>query len=285
MEEKKTMKRAKINFVQETGHCEHGQSTLGQAILSGNHIYVRELLEKLPPTDVLEKSALGRTFLHTAADMGNFKMVRLLLNQGIDVNTKDSGHWTALHYSSENGNQRISKLLLEYGCNVNERTENMNWTPLHLCASKGHAKLASLLLENGAEVNSLTADKWSPLLLAAHAGHIKTCQYLIKNNADINYYDPTEMETPLHKACRNGHEAIGKLLIEHGAAITLDRMGLTPLAHAIACDFNWQISIQCGKTNEEILDEIVAEESDYDEEEETTAMHPKKIIPLLDKSR
>jgi ankyrin repeat protein len=228
-----------------TYNTQHGTSTLGHAIASGNPVYVKQLLNDLPQKDVLEVSRLGRTFLHTASDLGDVKMVRLLLGRGIDVNAVDSGKWTALHFAADAGSQRICKLLIDDGADVNAKTEDCNWTPLHLSASKGHAKLVSQLLEFGADVNALTSDKWTPLLLASNAGHYATCKYLIGANADINCTDPTEMETALHKACRNGHEKIAKLLIENGSRMTLDRLGLSPVCHAIACNFGWKISIEC----------------------------------------
>ena len=162
-----------------TYNTQHGTSTLGHAIASGNPVYVKQLLNDLPQKDVLEVSRLGRTFLHTASDLGDVKMVRLLLGRGIDVNAVDSGKWTALHFAADAGSQRICKLLIDDGADVNAKTEDCNWTPLHLSASKGHAKLVSQLLEFGADVNALTSDKWTPLLLASNAGHYATCKYLI----------------------------------------------------------------------------------------------------------
>ena len=71
-------------------------------------------------------------------------------------------------------------------------------------------------------------------------------QWLLEYGANINSTDPIDLETSLHKACRNGHEDIAKLLIQSGAEITLDKLGISPISHMIACGFQCNIRIDWG---------------------------------------
>jgi ankyrin repeat protein len=225
---------------------QYGNSTLGTAILESNNTkYVQKLLNELPSTDIFELSSVTkRTFLHALAEKGDLEMMRLIIKHGIDVNAKDNTGWTALHLSVAGGFQRISKLLIQYGANVNAITSNQaKWHSIHLAASIGHAKLCDILLQNGALGNALTADKWTPLLLASYGGHFYTAKILLKYGANINDTDPIDLETSLHKACRNGHEKVARLLLENGAEITLDKLGISPISHGLACNFKWKIKI------------------------------------------
>lgn len=115
--------------------------------------------------------------------VGNdLEMVKALISEGVDVNSKGSSDDTALHDASHNGHYEIVKLLLEHGANVNARGWS-NWTPLHY-AAKRHYNIVTLLLAHGANVNAngggdtplnlaLLNEKHDiAVLLREHGGHV-----------------------------------------------------------------------------------------------------------------
>src|SRR5207248_569371 len=103
------------------------------------------------------------------------EMVKLLLENGADVDAKDYYGWTALHIAAESGDEALVRLLLDKGADPNTKRTGFSWaesTALHIAAACGHEAVVDVLLEKGADIE-------------------------IKNN---------EEETALHIAARNGHE-------------------------------------------------------------------------------
>lgn len=56
----------------------------------------------------------GNTLLHKAAEAGNKVFVKILLEKGANVNSKNSLEQTPLHIAVTNNRDEIAKLLLEH---------------------------------------------------------------------------------------------------------------------------------------------------------------------------
>lgn len=92
---------------------------------------------------------------------GHRKAVRKLLEQdGIDVNAKNSDGYTALILASSNGRTEIVAMLLDAGANVNARTNTNYWgsTALIRASENKHTEIVAMLLDNGADVNATDDD-------------------------------------------------------------------------------------------------------------------------------
>lgn len=90
---------------------------------------------------------LGLTPLMWAASSGEINAVIFLLKNGVSVNEKarsKSGE-TALHFACNNGHYRLVKLLLDIGADVNA-TDSLSGTPLIYAANCGHANVVQSLL-------------------------------------------------------------------------------------------------------------------------------------------
>ena len=61
----------------------------------------------------------GDTALHLAAYNGYMNCVEMLLNRGIDINSKNNDGWTALHLAAEEGDTNIVEILLNRGIDIN----------------------------------------------------------------------------------------------------------------------------------------------------------------------
>ena len=74
----------------------------------------------------------------------------MFLKEGIDINIRDQKNgYSALHWAAEKGQKKIVRLLIEKGANLNAKTKN-NLTPLNLADNNFENEISELLLKNGA---------------------------------------------------------------------------------------------------------------------------------------
>jgi len=114
--------------------------------------------------DFSVRAMSGDTLLHRAANphhqRDQLKIMQLLLNQGADIDARDSDGRTPLHYSSSwlriegagsstRGTVEGSRLLLEHGADI-QAEDNDGKTPLQVALENGHHEMAEFLLGMGA---------------------------------------------------------------------------------------------------------------------------------------
>ncbi|KAF7356254.1 hypothetical protein MVEN_00956900 [Mycena venus] len=90
--------------------------------------------------------------LHAAAEVGNLETVKLLLENGADVNVRGGEYGTALQTASYFGYANIVLLLLAYGADVNAQG-GKNGTALYAACKAGKSEIVKLLIEKGADVS------------------------------------------------------------------------------------------------------------------------------------
>lgn len=94
---------------------------------------------------------LNRSLLIASED-GNISEIKCALDQGADVNTKDSDDgWTALMHASKYGYVEIVDLLIKSGADVNAGSIS-NHTALMLASNFSHHEIMKILLDHGADV-------------------------------------------------------------------------------------------------------------------------------------
>jgi len=97
----------------------------------------------------------GWTSLHVFARKGELKLVKKLINEGMDVNVSAWGPKskgvTPLHLAAEGGHIGVMDVLLECGADIDARTKGAcGWTPLHIAAKERRRDAVKFLIENGA---------------------------------------------------------------------------------------------------------------------------------------
>ena len=103
----------------------------------------------------------GWNALHKATINDNLNCISILVNNGIDVNSKTNYNMTALSIAAINGHLQCMELLLARGADVNCRNNN-NRTALHYTTIDGNDACASLLLNKGAAIDDDDIDSYEP---------------------------------------------------------------------------------------------------------------------------
>ena len=112
-----------------------------------------------------------------------------------------------------------------------ERPSSPLGSPLHYAAFCGlYSVVKFLAIEHPQDVHSRGFDDEStPLHLASRMGHLEVARLLVEHGADVtveNQYG----RTPLHWAVQDGGSDVVRFLVEHGADVTVqDYDGSTPL--------------------------------------------------------
>jgi ankyrin repeat protein len=208
---------------------------------------------------LLDKGANPNSGIHYAISYGRVEITRCLVEHGADLKTRRNGTTTlhkAVGVSKKEESVKIIKYLVEHGVDVNA-TDVSGATALHEAVREGlyeglyeggYEKLGNLgivkcLVEHGANMNATDANGLTIMDYAITYHREKIAQYLVDHGADVNHKD--EKGCPLlMRACFSiGHSpsvAIVKCLVEKGADINATYKGQTVLDVATEYkDSNW----------------------------------------------
>jgi len=182
-------------------------------------------------------------------------VIRLLLQQGLDVNTISSKGDTALYRACKSKHLEVVQILLEAGADINLTSTKLY--PLMVACKVGSAEIINLLLKAGAGVKCLTHNNEtclhaiasiSPYLYAANwktageEGETRsmerislvlrpTVRLLLQHGVDVNAISGNG-DTALYRACRSQQLEVVETLLEAGADVNLTSNKLYPLMAA-----------------------------------------------------
>ena len=118
--------------------------------------------------------------IHTAAERGDLAVVQFELENGENINAKDTDNWTPLHIAVRFKHQELVELLIANGANVNAQGGWQKGAPLHWASSAGHMKIVELLIANGANVNAKAKNGGTPLDWAKIEGKQQVADFIYK---------------------------------------------------------------------------------------------------------
>lgn len=156
---------------------------------------------------------------------------------GMSANLRDADRKTPLHLAAYNRMSDCVKLLINNGAEVDALTRFQS-TPLHYASFVGSIRCAQILLECGADINAKESWGQSPLMIAVKQGNLEFVKFLLTQGPDIESVDHLDKQTALHVACCGRDFDIVRCLLDAGCAINLlDENSCTPLHLAIRRNF------------------------------------------------
>lgn len=198
--------------------------------------------------DIESLNKEGMTPLCMAARQGHYSMVKLLLEQGAQVNHVSNAGSTPLWLAcriKEGGSEVLIQgtvnsippdredlvsLLLSYGARP-DQVSFRGQTPLNAAATAGDFAVVMRLLEAGADIDHADEQEITSLMYASHFGHSDVVKILLDRGASPDPRPGTA--SALIVAAERGHDAIVKLLVARGAQTNhVDEYGATALINA-----------------------------------------------------
>ncbi|KAF7516376.1 hypothetical protein G7054_g14184 [Neopestalotiopsis clavispora] len=181
---------------------------------------------------LIENQADVSAVLDAAFSNGHAEVVKMLLDQGANLNVANKDGWTPLNTASGNGHIKVVKMLLDKGADWAVASKD-GWTPLSTASNNGHTEVVKMLLDKGADWAVLSNDAYTPLYSASVCGHLEIVKLLLEKGANVSISTKVR-QTAIHAAAFEGHSNVINLLLRHGAnKRALDICGRPPLFYAI----------------------------------------------------
>ncbi|KAK5115613.1 hypothetical protein LTR85_009784 [Meristemomyces frigidus] len=191
-----------------------GYAPLHLAVIGGHYRTTKALLlihegehqphTRLTHTDV-EKNG---TSLALATKSNFHKIVRLLVDAGVEVNYQDQQGETALHVAARFGHDECARILLSssgtFGVNIELAEKTYGWTPLFVASVDGHMEIVKLLVQKGAHVANKDYSGWTSQEHAALRGHLDVAKYLASFTPPPSLHSSPEITAQPYSALTSG---------------------------------------------------------------------------------
>ncbi len=109
---------------------------------------------------------------------GNVKLVKKMLDSGVDVNEKFFA-WSAIQIAANKGQLAVVKLLAQKGADVNYQHPMTKMTAFHLAAYENFPELVKFLAANGADLNAKLRGDVSIVRAVRDTGNTKMVDLLL----------------------------------------------------------------------------------------------------------
>jgi ankyrin repeat protein len=169
-----------------------------------------------------------------ALQEGNIAVVKDRLDrQPALIHEKIDGSEEMIHHAVESGSLQLVRLLVERGAKI--EADSALGTALQIAGRRGRKEIAEFLLQKGARLD---------IHAAAGLGMTNHVKWMLRTNRKLARSTTPYKETPLHWAACNGHLAVAKVLLSHGANVSpLDNRDNTPLDNAFIYDRNEMVRL------------------------------------------
>ncbi|CAK1587066.1 unnamed protein product [Parnassius mnemosyne] len=162
-----------------------------------------------------------------AAEIGNDKMLQILIRKGVDIQQRDHLGRNALHLAVCTDSEQALLLLLNAGVFTNLK-DNVGMTPLSLCLMRRPSlKVVSLLFDHGAKLLPRTSPMDTGLFLqfvmmsTPTEEEVKILQLLTTKGALINDPESPGGRQGLHFAAMSDNCELIHVLVDLGADLFL----------------------------------------------------------------
>src|SRR5262245_30913488 len=162
-------------------------------------------------------AAGDRPSLIDAAKNTDRGTLRLLVQQGTNVNQTEADGTTALHWASYRDDLESAEILIRAGAKVNAAND-LGATPLWTASLNGSAAMVRRLLQAGANPNIPLLLGETPVMVASRSGNSEIVEQLLAKGADVNAR-AARGQTALMWAVAQRHPDVVGVLLAHGANV------------------------------------------------------------------
>ncbi|KAJ8409901.1 hypothetical protein AAFF_G00209420 [Aldrovandia affinis] len=146
-------------------------SELRDAVKGGDYLAVKLALNSKEDYNLDQEDSSGMTLTMLAAAGGQDDILRLLIKQGVKVNSRQKNGTTAVMHAAEKNFLSTVAILLEAGAHVNAQTLGGETALMKAC-KRGNADIVRLLLEHGADGNILSKHQNNALHFAKLSNNV-----------------------------------------------------------------------------------------------------------------
>jgi len=195
------------------GQLIHADPNLARARLGDLSAVMLAAYHRQPEIALALLEARGPAGLFEAAALGlEERVVELVRWDPRSVVARSSDGFTALHLGAYFGHSGVVRLLLDEGADVEPVADNASKVrPLHSAVAGGSVEIVDLLLEAGAAVDVRQEGGFTPLMGAAAAGSEVLVRRLLDAGAD-KAAETKDGKTASDLAREHEHEAVEALL-------------------------------------------------------------------------
>lgn len=207
----------------------YSNESLIVAIGSNDVDTVQDMIKLGINIEFIDKGS-SHTPLTAALYKNKSEIVRLLVDNGASVNTKDGGGAVPFILAIAMNDNDLAMELINKCARVNIYDSSSN--ALFTAIEKQKSDIVRLLIQKGADVNKVGGFGIKPIYRAAAFNSLEIVKLLVEGGADIQTAKENGW-TPLIIAIQEKQYEIAKYLIEHGANLTsVTKEGFTALNSA-----------------------------------------------------
>jgi len=166
-------------------------------------------------TDLNQVLPNGLSPIQFASQQGHIIVVKLLLKQNIQIETKTSQGHTSLYLAILNGRTQIADLLVSKGANIKADQYLLNVVNENITDKD----IIGYLVDHGANTEIKDAEGNTPLLIAVSNNNYPLVKFLTKAGAKIIHRNKLD-QSALDIANKMQYSEIQKFLIRNGANLT-----------------------------------------------------------------